>query len=441
MNGFLQNGDFNANSMDGDNNQHANNAMMMMGQDDMGGGMMGGQSLDEIVNLNAKAMRRSSMTQQQPYGGQQNTDPDADMRRISGMMDYNGASPAGPMGNFQFDPNAGGSQRGMMSGNGTPAHPLQRQNISRHQSNNTDISLQTSFADAGRNFNPMMPTAGSYQSPAHPNTSYDMSMNSPYVDPSLGMQMEYMDQSMGKPNPLNQQQLNMFNQQQQFNQGMMQSPMHYGGSQTPLSARPQPQDPGGGGGRSISYQAASSRPANAAQALSRSQSMRASTQTSPAHQGMPSNPQSALSAPQSQHMTGYSEPMQDASQDQELGNASRREFDGLNGPVHPVQIDPSTHNPNNQRFDWDAPEGGWPSTMSGRPHMQTTYKNAYSSSGFDMLGVLVGFEWNRPHTDPVLTSSSSRCGLPLVPIPRSTLARWICPALSSCAMRSETTVP
>ncbi|GIZ37891.1 hypothetical protein CKM354_000132100 [Cercospora kikuchii] len=44
---------------------------------------------------------------------------------------------------------------------------------------------------------------------------------------------------------------------------------------------------------------------------------------------------------------------------------------------------------NNQNFPWDMPEGGWPSTMTGKPHTQSVYKNAYSSTGFDMLGVLM----------------------------------------------------
>ena len=52
-------------------------------------------------------------------------------------------------------------------------------------------------------------------------------------------------------------------------------------------------------------------------------------------------------------------------------------------------VDPSKYNPNNQGFDWEEGEGGWPSTMVNRPHMQSSYKNAYSSTGFDMLGVLV----------------------------------------------------
>lgn len=53
-----------------------------------------------------------------------------------------------------------------------------------------------------------------------------------------------------------------------------------------------------------------------------------------------------------------------------------------------AQPDQAKLNPNLDP-PWETPEGGWPSTMTGKPHMQSGYKNVYSSTGFDMLGVLV----------------------------------------------------
>jgi hypothetical protein len=79
-------------------------------------------------------------------------------------------------------------------------------------------------------------------------------------------------------------------------------------------------------------------------------------------------------------------PTSGSRQDVGMGNTSTG-MDGINGPI-PVNM--QNYNPNNQNFAWDTPEGGWPSTIIGRPHNQTSYKNAYSSTGFDMLGVLVG---------------------------------------------------
>lgn len=45
--------------------------------------------------------------------------------------------------------------------------------------------------------------------------------------------------------------------------------------------------------------------------------------------------------------------------------------------------------PHDIPFNFVPPPGGFPSSRTNRPHMQTMYKNAYSSTGFDMLGVLM----------------------------------------------------
>jgi hypothetical protein len=34
---------------------------------------------------------------------------------------------------------------------------------------------------------------------------------------------------------------------------------------------------------------------------------------------------------------------------------------------------------------------GWPSTMHGRPHTDTKYKDAYAPSGYDLLSILVRY--------------------------------------------------
>lgn len=41
------------------------------------------------------------------------------------------------------------------------------------------------------------------------------------------------------------------------------------------------------------------------------------------------------------------------------------------------------------KIPWAVPPGGFPSSMHGRPHMDTQYKDAYSSTGFDMLNILM----------------------------------------------------
>lgn len=63
---------------------------------------------------------------------------------------------------------------------------------------------------------------------------------------------------------------------------------------------------------------------------------------------------------------------------------------------------------NSHALPWPTPAGGWPSSMAGRTHTQTQYKNAYSSSGFDMLGVLTRVA-TRPNPDINLGSVDMSC--------------------------------
>jgi len=237
--------------------------------------------------------------------------------------------------------------------------------------------------------------------------------------------------------------MNMYGQPQ-FSQQMTTSPMHPGMSQNANGPQraPSSQDPGGGGsgggggGMSVRSNDTPSAPRN----LSRSHSMHQSASASPHHsqsktprstsfnhgQSQPQN-QNLGGTPNSQtnvqqnsrqsytqpkpphlndprHQENYHQerqhndqygrggfqgqpqnPQPGSKQDRGMGQSGDAN-DGLNGPL---PIDIRNYNPNNQGFSWEPMEGGWPSTMVGRPHMQSAYKNAYSSTGFDMLGVLV----------------------------------------------------
>ena len=214
-------------------------------------------------------------------------------------------------------------------------------------------------------------------------------MDSPYVDPGLGMSMDLnVEQSMGNTTGTEVPSMNLYNQSP-FNQAMMSSPIHTSASQgTPHSAHAPSQEPGAGSGVHSQYGGilTHSRPSNAQ--LSRSQSLHIPDSGSPAQSSTPMS-QPASAPPQNQANSGFrgqpQHPTPGSRQDVGMGNTSQM-FDGVNGPV---PVNASNYNPNYQNFNWEAPEGGWPSTMVGRPHMQTSYKNAYSSTGFDMLGVLV----------------------------------------------------
>lgn len=396
MNGYNYNGGYDASGMN-QNGQYGGSDTMMMGQDQVGNGMMGGQSLDEIVNQNAKAIRRQSMPPQN--GANINGMSDADMRGMY-VMNYGGTSPAGSMGNFGFDANAGMDRNAMMTGT-SPAHstqyqqrPSQSDHGSRRQSND-NLALNTNFAGNGQGYNGMMHPNSAFASPAHPQSGMDMGMNSPYVDPNPGMSMDALSNQMGD-NAMN---MNLYNQPQ-FNNPMVSSPMHASaGHATPGSATAGPlQDPSGGNGMNAQFghHGGSHSGGSTVRALSRSQSLQAPDASSPGQAGTPmsqggsggggstSQPQQPPHQASNAGFRGQPQyPQPGSKQDRGMGNSN---FNGVNGPL---PVNPAKYNPNNQGFNWETPEGGWPSTLNARPHMQSSYKNAYSSTGFDMLGVLV----------------------------------------------------
>ncbi|EMD00120.1 hypothetical protein BAUCODRAFT_63884 [Baudoinia panamericana UAMH 10762] len=356
--------------------------------------MVGGQSLDDIVNQNAKAMRRQSMPQQ--YGANMTQNHmDGDMRRIS-MMDYSGASPAAPMNNYGYDQN--GMDQSGMAASTSPAHPSQghpRRSQSRRESG-TDLAVNTSFAGTAPNYNAMIHPHSAYASPAHHQQQQhglDLGMSSPYIDTGMSMSMDYGVQSNQGAMGADAMDLNMYNQPQ-FNNSVMSSPMHQMAQQSTNSTpRAQNQEAGGGSNMRPQYGNRSTHSGSStARNPSRSHSLHMSDLSSTANNGTPTNqPASNNQAQQQSNSSGGftgqpQNPVPGSRQDRPVPGQNTQKYDGLNGPL---PVDPSNYNPNNQGFAWEAPEGGWPSTMIGRPHMQSSYKNAYSSTGFDMLGVLM----------------------------------------------------
>jgi hypothetical protein len=385
MNGYSYNGAYDGSNMD-QGEQGNGDDMMMMGQDGMGGGMMGGQSLDEIVNQNAKAMRRQSMPQQ--YGGTPHNMED--MRRIS-MMEYGSESPAAQLGQFQFGANPAMNQAAMMSGSGTPGQNQPQRPQARRQSQGS-LALNTAFGNQAPNFNAVMSANAGFQQSPHPQSGFDVSMESPYMDSGLGMAIDYnIDQNLGGASAGDMGQMNMYSQAQ-FSQPVMASPMPHSGSQnTPHATQAPSQDPGGGSGMNTQYSNHTHSSGSTARHLSRSQSLHVPDMQSPAHSGGITPMSQPRPTPTPNHANvGFQgqpqNPTPGSANDRGMGNASNV-YDGVNGPV---PVNANNYNPNSQGFNWEAPEGGWPSTMVNRPHMHTSYKNAYSSTGFDMLGVLVG---------------------------------------------------
>lgn len=413
MNGYgTYSAAYNGGSMDQHHHDDGGtNVMQMMSQDGMGGmagGMVGGQTLDDIVNQNAKMIRRQSMPVNQPY----NASPhhiNPDMRRIS-IMDYGSNSPAGSMNSFQYDPNAGMDGCGFASGVATPVNNQEsRRSHSGRRPSGGELSLDTSFQSQQNYTSMMAPNSARATSPAHASASMDMGaiQASPYLDNSMSMNIDdFRVDANGLNSVMSQDpmQMNLYTQPH-FNTSNFSSPMHPSqqqGGVTPQSGQLSSHDAGGGSGQQSQY-VPTTQPTPGRQ-LSRTQSLLVPDHlSSPAHGSSPhgASPMSATMSAQTsgpplqssishtsntprQGFQGQPQhPVPGSSEDRGIG----RRFNGMNGPV-PIKA--PNYNPNNQNFPWDMPEGGWPSTMVGKPHMQSVYKNAYSSTGFDMLGVLVG---------------------------------------------------
>ncbi|RMX96090.1 hypothetical protein D0867_13269, partial [Hortaea werneckii] len=387
MNGYSYDGGFNADDV-GQNAQYGMTDPMMMAEDGMGGDgmggdsmggdgmagdLVGGQSLDEILNGNAKSSRKQSLPRQY---SQNMGRMSSDMRSVS-MMSFGTGSPAGPMGEY-FEPSAGSSMMPGASSNNpqqrVPQKASHSANVSRRQSAENGLALNTNFGNTPQNFGNMMGSNSAFASP-HASGGMGMGMS---VE-GLGGQM--MDDPMS---------MNTYNQPQ-YSTSAMASPMH-------PSAQPSAPNPGArgatndiasrGGSTPFSSNVLNSDGNSVRNALSRSHSLHLNDGQSPAAQATPpmsqSGPAPVPQPPVNQGFRGQPQyPAPGSRQDVGMANSN---FNGVNGPL---PVNATNYNPNNQGFPWEAPEGGWPSTMINKPHMHSSYKNAYSSTGFDMLGVLM----------------------------------------------------
>ncbi|KAI9685264.1 MAG: blue light receptor [Bathelium mastoideum] len=351
------------------------NNMSLMGQGEMSpsasSGMLGGQSLDDIVNQNSKEMRRSSVPVHYG-GGQSNMSPD--IRRLS-MMEFNGQSSGGALDTYQFDP-ATTVPDNLMSGQ-TPNSNNRALN-SRNPST-SNVALNDQFA--GQSSPYMQNPASAYQSPMGASSGIDVGMTDSFMSPNIPVQSEYSNVNSIMSGGISA--MDMYSDSFASPMGISPVPQKQAGStQTTL-----PADPSSGGATSTPRdQRTSTDHRNTTEIghnSSRSQSydQRQGTST---HQGTP------------QH------PSQSQTSSQILANQAH--FQHASSRQNPQTANVASSG----KFPWADPPEGWPSTMHGRPHMNSQYKNAYSSTGFDMLGVLMRVA-TRPHPEINIGSVDLSC--------------------------------
>jgi hypothetical protein len=198
----------------------------------------GAQTLDDIVNQNAKELRRHSMQSMSvPFQNPANVDMDDGMRRASmvDMMDFGGASP--DMASFTFDPRFGSTMVDM------PPHANDNSR-GRGGPNVNNLLVNTRFP--AQAFGPMDQQTSAFDSAISGQDTRDLDLHSPYLTsafPSgvtMGNDMNMMSTDIPSANIFG---------TDQFNSPMVTSPIHttYGASML----GPTLQDPSGGNGGQV----------------------------------------------------------------------------------------------------------------------------------------------------------------------------------------------
>ncbi|KAJ4983326.1 GATA zinc finger [Stagonosporopsis vannaccii] len=378
--------------------------VMDLGAADMGTfgpGGTEGQSLDDIVSQNDKANRRRSVPVyarqpshpqlQQQHSQQQHQHPPSmhmtSPTRSMSMMSFgdpNGAA----MDDFAFDMSTAAGMDNMMRNN---AYSRPNANM---QSADT-LAIKTQFNNAASPFSTMAAPGSNYASPIHTAADLDMSM-SPYPN-HMSMPLE-MDDSL---NSMMQTDMNMFGSNQ-FNTQMIESPLN--ANNTPINQGddfigplPAPQR---GSNMVGQHQFANMQSQAQNHNQGRNQSHSQAHYRTPSMSNTP-DARSGPSLPSRQNSHGQDQSRSSREQSQQRPDtnsaktANQLSLTSLE-KQRPIAQDPTEDLPNdklqeikNMKFPWAEPPGGFPSSMHSKPHMQTQFKNAYSSSGFDMLGVLM----------------------------------------------------
>lgn len=226
----------------GQEHNNRNILMGLVGSNGMDPSMVGGQTLDEIINQNNKELqrRRSYQHLYDPTRA-----PEDDIRRAS-MMGF-GSGNSSDLDGFQFDlaPVHNGARMGR--GASIAARRNDSHRAAERRQSRGDISLNTQFHDLGQGYN-TLPQSGSYEQPQlNPSESLNLDVSGTYMPAGLPMGMDFSSTGLEQDVSGDMTPMNMYTQSD-FQPAMTTSPLH----QTyPSSFRGPAQDPGGGiaGGR------------------------------------------------------------------------------------------------------------------------------------------------------------------------------------------------
>ncbi|MCJ1398690.1 blue light receptor [Xylographa trunciseda] len=327
------------------NNQHA-----MMGMMRSGGmvepGYTGVQTLDEIITQNNKEIQLRRNSQQYHYGMprlSQENDP-----RRSSMLEF-GPGMGNDLDGFQFDPSpVQTSPTSHPNGLGIAQRRMESRRAQRRASIES-LGLNTQFQDLGSSFGPLTQSPVYHQA-INPGESMSMDMASTYVSQNLSMGMDYVS-GLDQGTTGDVSSMNLFSPGN-FSSTMATSPIHQHLSN---SYRGPSQDPGGGRLTSGAEQDMMDKMPN--------------MHMSDVVQSLHPNATQSSSMPMTVETTPSGKDPQDFNQPSDSSATNSRNTLAL------------------KNFNSFATGEALPSTNV--PTNVPQYRNAYSSSGFDMLGVLM----------------------------------------------------
>ena len=309
--------------------------------------MMGGQSLDEIIrqNNNELERRRTSYHESQPFSPGRIA-PEHNPRGAS-MMEF-GTGNSNDLEGFQFDPFSVQPPSGIHRSLSTAQRGVGGQRPRRRQSPE-NLALNTQFQEMPSSYSQLSSSSPYPQSALHQNDSINLDMSTNYMDNNMLVgSMDFSSGGLERNHNNDVATMNLFSQTH-FPPDLTASPLQ---QDMPSSIRSSTQDPGGG-------------PAHAV----------ADPSVNKGNQLQMPDQISELSV----NMTQPSNQVQDTGSTTELGD--------LPDFVEPPQSQPSKPANLDSSAGADPPQ----STGDGMGAQSITpqYKNAYSASGFDMLGVLM----------------------------------------------------
>ena len=314
-----------------------NQSSMAMGSaGPMENAFLNAQSLDEIMNQNNIEMMRRNTTYQPQY----RTQPQDSHARRASMMEFPGSINP-DLADFQFDPNSASSMMPAQMTNVTSQKSLNPRKVRSRE----DLNIDTRFNPQMNTSYGMYPSAAAYSPALMSGTSLSMDTTNQFMPPTMDLQMEFEHEN-GEVTPL---QMRSNNQQQMF----ADSPID---QSFPSPFQGNMQDSGGGNLR------------NDEQTLmQRVSQMRMPDSKDMRQNSLQMSAPTPLSANQSQNLTDTTDSPMQAPQ-------SRRTSSAEHGNAFSNITNSDTYMNANGITE---------------PQTPSKYASAYSSSGFDMLGVLM----------------------------------------------------